>query len=287
MKENFYWIWLSKLKNLGYNRLELLLKYFGNIRNIWNATYEELLKLEKIDVSLAKEIVNSKLRENINNIAAYMKMNNVQLLNIYDKKYPKKLKSIYSPPICLYIQGNIKLLYTEMIAIIGCRQCSIYGIRSATKLSYGLAKYNKTIISGMAKGIDSVAHIGALRAKGGTIAVLGSSFDNIYPKENLKLYQNIILNNGAVISEYPPFSKIEKNNFVQRNRIISGLSNGVLVVEARKKSGTMITVDFALEQGKDVFAVPGNIDVPTSEGTNILIKEGAIPVTEAEDIIDI
>ena len=141
------------------------------------------------------------------------------------------------------------------------------------------------MISGLARGIDSYAHQGAIKAKGKTIAVLGSGLDIIYPPENAKLYKEIIMNNGAIITEYPLGSKPEKYHFPERNRIISGLSDGVLVVEAKKKSGTMITVDFALEQGREVYAIPGNISSDSSYGTNELIKEGAIPVTNVNDII--
>lgn len=206
-------------------------------------------------------------------------------LNIENKKYPEKLKQISSPPKQLYCIGNIELLNSNSIAIIGSRNFSSYGKRAAEDFSYELAKRNICIISGLARGIDSFAHIGALKAKGHTIAVLGSGFKNIYPKENEQLFEEIIKNNGLVVSEYQLDTKPLKQNFPARNRIISGLGNCVLVVEAKKNSGTNITVDFALEQGKDVYVVPGNIYSKTSDGTNFLIKEGAIPVTSFEDIL--
>ena len=169
--------------------------------------------------------------------------------------------------------------------MIGSRNCSSYGERAAKDFAYNLAKEGICIVSGLAKGIDSFSHIGALNAKGKTIAVLGSGLDNIYPKENIKLVEEIIKNNGLVISEYPLGTKPLKYHFPARNRIISGLSDSVLVVEARKNSGTNITVDFALEQGKDVFVIPGNIYSKTSDGTNFLITEGAIPVLNYKDIL--
>ena len=206
-------------------------------------------------------------------------------IDINSRFYPERLKNISSPPKQLYCLGNLELLnYKNNIAIIGSRNCSYYGERAAKDFAFNLAKNNVCIVSGLAKGIDSFSHIGALNAKGKTIAVLGSGFDNIYPKENEKLFQNIIKNDGLVITEYPLGTLALKQNFPARNRIISGLSDAVLVIEARKNSGTNITVDFALEQGKDVFVVPGNIYSKTSDGTNFLITEGAIPVLSYEDI---
>ena len=177
------------------------------------------------------------------------------------------------------------MLNQKSIAIIGCRECTRYGAENAYKFGYELAKENICVISGFAKGIDTYSHKGAVSAKGKTIAVLGCGLDIIYPPENIELYKQILIKGGAIISEYPLGSKPEKYHFPERNRIISGLSNGVLVIEAKKKSGTMITVNFALEQGREVYAVPGNISSDNSYGTNELIKEGAIPVTHVNDII--
>ena len=207
-------------------------------------------------------------------------------ININSKYYPERLRNIDDAPKELYCLGNLELLnYKNNIAMIGSRNCSSYGERAAKDFAYNLAKEDICIVSGLAKGIDSFSHIGALNAKGKTIAVLGSGLDNIYPKENIKLVEEIIKNNGLVISEYPLGTKPLKYHFPARNRIISGLSDSVLVVEARRNSGTNITVDFALEQGKDVFVIPGNIYSKTSDGTNFLITEGAIPVLNYKDIL--
>lgn len=207
-------------------------------------------------------------------------------INMNSKYYPERLKNIDDAPKELYCLGNLELLnYKNNIAMIGSRNCSSYGERAAKDFAYNLAKEDICIVSGLAKGIDSFSHIGALNAKGKTIAVLGSGLDNIYPKENMKLVESIIKNNGLVISEYPLGTKPLKQHFPARNRIISGLSDSILVVEARKNSGTNITVDFALEQGKDVFVIPGNIYSKTSDGTNFLITEGAIPVLSYKDIL--
>ena len=207
-------------------------------------------------------------------------------VNMNSKYYPERLKNIDDPPKELYCLGNLELLnYKKNIAIIGSRNCSSYGERAAKDFAYNLAKEDICIVSGLARGIDSFSHIGALKAKGKTIAVLGSGLDNIYPKENIGVFKEIIKNNGLVISEYPLGTKPLRYHFPARNRIISGISDSVLVVEARKNSGTNITVDFALEQGKDVFVIPGNIYSKTSDGTNFLITEGAIPVTSYVDIL--
>lgn len=207
-------------------------------------------------------------------------------VDINSRFYPERLRYISSPPKELFCLGNLDLLnYKRNIAIIGSRNCSSYGERVAKDFAFNLAKEDVCIISGLAKGIDSFSHIGALNACGRTIAVLGSGLDKIYPIENQELFQDIIKNNGLIITEYPLGTEPQKQHFPARNRIISGLSDSVLVVEARKNSGTNITVDFALDQGKDVFVIPGNIYAKTSDGTNYLITEGAIPVVNYQDLL--
>ena len=208
---------------------------------------------------------------------------NIDIININDQEYPEQLKNIYDYPISLYIKGNSKILNNKSIAIIGCRNASEYGMKSAQYFAYNLAQNDINIVSGLAKGKDSYAHIGAIMAKGKTIAVVGTGLDIVYPQENEKLSVNIE-KNGAIISEYPLGTKPEKMNFPARNRIISGISKGIIVVEAKKKSGTLITVDFALEQGREIFVVPGNINSENSVGTNELIKQGAQIVTTYYDV---
>lgn len=209
-----------------------------------------------------------------------------EVITINDRCYPEQLKQIYDAPKKLYVRGNKEILGGFGIAIVGCRDNTKYGELITKNLAYNLAKNGVVIISGLAKGIDSFAHIGAIYAKGKTIAVLGNSINTIYPKENEIIAQKILEYGGAIISEYPVGSKIEKKNFPARNRIISGLSQGVIVVEAKEKSGSLITADFALEQGKDIYAVPGSITSCHSAGTNNLIKDGAIPVTNYKDILN-
>lgn len=213
----------------------------------------------------------------------------IEEISIKNNKYPNQLKNIYDPPAKLYVLGNMSILNQRNFAIVGSRKATQYGKKIAMQISKELAENGLNVVSGLAIGIDSYAHLGCLQVKdaGKTIAVLGSGLDVIYPKENRKLAEQIINSGGCIISEYPIGSKIEKNNFPQRNRIISGLSEGILVVEASQKSGALITAEFGAEQGKEVFAVPGDINKEQSEGCNLLIKDGANVVTSSQDIIDI
>ena len=180
----------------------------------------------------------------------------MKIIRLGDESYPEKLKKIYMPPKQLYVLGDEKILNNFSLAVIGCRDYTEYGKKVAKNLSFNLAKRGINIISGMARGIDTFAHIGCIVGGEKTIAILGSGFDNVYPKENNELLKEIVNTGGAVITEYSPSIKPLPDNFPKRNRIISGLSDGVIVIEAREKSGTLITVDYALEQGKEVFAVP-------------------------------
>jgi len=212
----------------------------------------------------------------------------IEELSIESEEYPKQLKDIYDPPLKLYVLGNKELLKQKGIAIVGSRKCSEYGKEVALQISKQLSEAGINIISGLAVGIDSFAHLGNLQENsiGKTIAVLGSGLDKIYPKENIELARKIIKSDGCIVTEYPEGTSASKSNFPQRNRIISGLSKGVLVVEASEKSGALITADFALEQGREVFAVPGDINKETSKGTNDLIKQGAKLVTNYEEILE-
>ena len=213
-----------------------------------------------------------------------MKIEEIYLSN---EKYPKRLKEIYNPPKKIYVLGNVEILNDIGIAIVGARKATEYGKKVALKLSEDLSKRKIVIISGLAKGIDSYAHIGTLNVQNGrTIAVLGSGIKEIYPKENIELARQIIRNGGCLISEYSPDEKPNKINFPERNRIISALSKGVIVVEASEKSGALITADLALEQGREVFSVPGDIYSRTSVGTNKLIQQGAKLVTSFEDVLE-
>ena len=278
-----YWIWLSLIKNLGSKRKLKLLELYKTPEEIYKLTKEELMNINGIGEAIANDIMISKNEEILNYHIKYMKENNIKIININEREYPQALKEIYDPPISLYVKGNIEKLNNKNIGIVGCRECTTYGKKSAEYFAYNLSKQNINIVSGLAKGIDSYAHLGSLNT-GNTIAVLGNGLDIIYPKENLELANEIIKRGGTIISEYPCGTKPDKMKFPARNRIISGISSGIIVIEAKEKSGTLITVDFALEQGRDVFVVPGNINSINSVGTNDLIKQGARVVTTYEDV---
>ncbi len=287
MNNKKYWIWLSRIEGLGPIKIKKIIEKYKAPETIWKLTKEELIKIKGIGDIIANQILDTKYRENLEQYIDYMEKYHIGMITILDEDYPKKLKNIYDAPIVLYYKGNRELINSnKIIAIIGCRDCSKYGENVSKKFAYELARKGISIISGMAKGIDSAAHIGALKEKGKTIAVLGSGLDRIYPSENLKLYSEILENGGAIVSEYVIGTNANKMSFPARNRIISGLSDGVIVVEAKEKSGTLITVDFALEQGKDIFVVPGNITSDNSFGTNELIKQGAKCITCANDVLE-
>jgi DNA processing protein len=207
------------------------------------------------------------------------------ILTLGDDAYPKRLKDIYDPPALLYVKGELRREDELAVAIVGSRKTSPYGRWFTEKISQDLAGHGVTIVSGLARGIDSVAHMGALEGGGRTIAVLGCGIDVIYPSENRDLFHQIV-GHGAVLSEFPMGSRPEGGHFPRRNRVISGLSIGVVIVQASAKSGSLITAKYALEQGREVFAVPGNVGAEGSRGTNQLIKEGAKLVESSADILE-
>ena len=280
-----YWIWLSIIEKKNYTITRQLLDIYKTPEEIWKLSKKELEQLE-VEEQMIQEMTNPNYRRIVKAYILYMKEKNIQILTIKDEDYPYLLKQIYDPPSVIYIMGNKKILSQNGIAIVGSRNCSLYGQKIAKYLSYQLAKKGIHIISGLARGIDTFSHMGTLQAKGKTIAVLGSGLDVIYPPENAKLAEKIVESEGCLVSEYIVGTKPLGEHFPVRNRIISGLVSGVVVVEASEKSGSLITVDFALEQGKNVYAVPGNINSPNSLGTNALIKQGAKIVTSIEDILE-
>lgn len=207
-------------------------------------------------------------------------------ITIENSIYPQKLKEITNPPKQLYLEGNVQLLNENSIAIIGSRNCSENGKQLTRKFAYELSKQGLIIISGMAKGIDTIAHEETINAKGKTIAVLGSGFNNIFPKENSKLYKKILENEGLIISEYAPEVQVQSKQFLERNRIVSGLSIGILVIEAGYRSGTSVTAKIAKKQSRKVFVLPHEINDKYGVGTNKLIQKGAMLVTSTKDIIE-
>ncbi len=217
---------------------------------------------------------------------AFIEGNNIGALSIWDRDYPPSLKELIDPPAVLFFQGEKDaILSTHIAGIVGSRRASAYGLSAAMSFSMELASRGVVIASGMARGIDTYAHKGALKAGGRTIAIIGSGFADIYPKENTKLFGEIVSNKGAVISEFPPYMPPLRQNFPRRNRIISALSKALLVIEAAKRSGALITANFSMELGRDVFSLPGQINAQASQGTNMLIYDGAIPLLSVEDVL--
>lgn len=280
------WVWFSKITNISCKKKYMLLEHLGSPKQIRMTSKEKLKKIKILRETEIDNIYDLEHLKNIDSDLDYMQKNKIELLNCLEDKYPKLLRQIYDFPVSIYVKGSTACLNEKALAIIGCRKSTQYGSKIAYKMSYCLSREHINIVSGLAIGIDTMAHIGSINAKGKTIAVIGSGLDQIYPKENENMIEAIVNLGGAVISEYPLGSKPLKMNFPARNRIISGLCNGLLVVEAKLKSGTMITVDFALEQGKNIYSIPGNITNENSSGTNELIKQGAKLITSEKEILE-
>ena len=275
---------LNLVPEIGSIRLKKLLEIFGKPENILTASEEKLTAIEGIGQKIAHKIASLK-KEDLDKEFALAKKYGLKIITRQDEDYPENLKKIYDPPIVLYVKGALLPQDKFSLAIVGSRRASFYGLSCAEKFAHQLSKCGFTIVSGMARGIDTSSHKGALKAGGRTIAVMGSGFKHIYPNQNKGLSEEIS-RGGAVISEFPIDTLPLKQNFPQRNRVISGFCLGVLVVEAARNSGALITADFALEQGREVFALPGKIDAQTSFGTNELIKQGAKLVSNIEDILE-
>lgn len=283
-----YWIAMAKTGLVGAIRFKKLCAYFADMRHAYEAESEEFIKAglepntaEKLCLKL-KEIDPNKAWEE-------MEMENVEVVNINDDKYPKLLKEIYDAPALFFYKGNWNIINNPSLGVVGSRKISLYARQTTPYFIRELAKSGMNIISGMALGVDALAHQHAMDAGEKTIAVLGSGLDkkNIYPPHNRDLFQKMVDSGSLIISEYPIGTPPLNFNFPQRNRIISGLSLGVLVIEAGQKSGALITAKTALDQGREVFAIPGNIFQPNSCGTNELIKNGAHLVSSPNDILEI
>lgn len=275
---------LNLVTDIGSIRLHKLLEFFEKPENIFKAPLEKLMAVSGIGEKIADRVRSLK-KEDLDKELALVKKYGLKIFTQEDKEYPENLKNIPDPPIVLYVKGRLQEEDKFSIAIVGSRRASFYGLDNARKFAGDLAAKGFTVISGMARGIDTYAHRGALKQAGRTLAVMGSGFNHIYPKENKGLAEEIA-QNGAVISEFPIDTEPLKQNFPRRNRVISGLSLGVLVAEAAQNSGALITADFALEQGREVFALPGKVDSRNSFGTNGLIKQGAKLVSCVDDIIE-
>ncbi len=278
-----YWIWLANIEGLGaVSKLKALQK-FRTAEAFYNASKEEILMLKGFSERTYEKIFKSKDEQKIIAQEEFMKTNDIKYINFFDDEYPENLRKIYDMPITLFYKGEIGLLKKMCVAIVGSRNASKYGVNGAYSIGKELGKAGYVVVSGVARGIDTFSHKGCLEGGGMTIGVLGCGIDIIYPAENEDLYKRIS-DTGLLISEYPVGMRPFRENFPMRNRIISGISDKIIVIEAALKSGTMITVECALEQGKDVYAVPGNISSNLSAGTNNLIKDGAGVYTCVEDL---
>ncbi len=284
MEDLIDWLTLRAVRGVG-NRLFIeLIKRFGEPQNVFKASRAELMEVDRVDQGLASRIFGQKPTQDVITDLRLVRENGAKLVSFLNPDYPPLLREIHDPPPLLYIYGNLRSA-PPIIAIVGSRNATSYGCSVTTRLSGDLAARGFVVASGMARGIDSAAHAGALSAGGETIAVLGCGLGTVYPAENKKLFQRIC-NHGAVISEFPFLAPPEAHHFPIRNRIISGLSLGTVIVEATHKSGSLITARLAAEQGREVFAVPGSVASFKSMGTHSLIKEGAKLVEHVNDIID-
>lgn len=283
MNDTKYWVALSLVSELGARRIRLLYDHFGSAKAAFGAAKSDLsrsgLPARAVAVLLAE-------REKIDPDIQWTNLleQGYNVITLADQHYPGPLRQIYDPPALLFYRGELSVLEAPCVAIVGSRKATAYGRTAAARLAADLAHAGVVVISGMARGIDTCAHQGALHGGGLTAAVLGCGLDICYPPENLRLREKIV-RTGVLLSEFPPRTEPKAQHFPQRNRIISGLSLATIVVEATEKSGALITADCALEQGREVFAVPGSINSPYSRGCHKLLKEGAAILEEASDVL--
>ncbi|OGP30845.1 MAG: DNA protecting protein DprA [Deltaproteobacteria bacterium GWC2_42_11] len=279
-----FWIGLNHIDGISRRVYKSLIQRFGSAGAVFSASVEELSTVEGFKKGAILAIKRFNEWRDVEEEIRLIEHHKISVITIRDNNFPQNLLAIDDPPPYLYAKGSIFKEDNTAVAVVGTRNPSYYGVRMAEDIAMGLAYAGVNVVSGLARGIDSAAHRGALRGKGRTIAVLGCGIDIVYPPENKKLFEEITLN-GAVVSEFPIGTPPAPQNFPMRNRIISGMSLGVLVVEASMGSGSLITANLALEYGRDVFALPGAITSEKSKGTNKLIKEGAKLVESVDDIL--
>jgi DNA processing protein len=277
------WLALRMIPNLGNITYKRLVQRFGDPATVFEAKLDDLLEIEGLTLQTAKRIFGRAWEGSPQDELMAVEKSGIRLITMADSSYPEDLREIHDPPPLLYLRGHDIPSDRTMVAVVGSRNPSHYGLKVTEEICQALAQRNIGVVSGMAKGIDSAAHRGCLRGRGFTIAVLGSGMDIIYPESNTNLF-NHIAEKGSVLTEFPLGTPPEAWNFPTRNRVISGLSKGVVVVEASKRSGSLITASLALEQGREVLAVPGSIESFKSTGTHLLIKQGAKLVENADDI---
>jgi DNA processing protein len=284
MDSKAYWVGFNLVKGIGAVRLKSLLDYFGSLEIAWQAPADQLRA-----IGLPPKVLENLLRVrrdcSLGTIWENIQQREIKVFTWEDEGYPSQLREIDQPPPVLYVRGTFTPEDDWSVAVVGTRRVTVYGRQVAEELGLFLANHGLTVVSGLARGVDRIAHEAALKGNGRTIAVLGSGVDRIYPPEHQKLAEQIIAQ-GAVISDYPLGTEPDGVNFPPRNRIISGLSRAVTVIEASEESGALITAKFAAEQGREVFSVPGSIYAPQSKGTNRLIRDGAHPLIHFEDILD-
>jgi len=279
------WLALSLIPGLGSVLIKRLLDRFKTPEAVFRAPVKELSGIEGLGEKVVGEIQKGPQKKMVERELSLLGGVGGRIVTLKDEDYPKRLKDIYDPPALLYVRGELKREDELAVAIVGSRKTAPYGRWITEKIGEDLARHGVTVVSGIARGIDSLAHKGAIQGGGRTIGVLGCGVDVIYPSENRSLFHQII-EHGAILSEFPMGSPPEGGHFPKRNRIISGLSLGVVVVQASAESGSLITAGCALEQGREVFAVPGNVGAEGSRGTNQLIKDGAKLVESSEDILE-
>lgn len=285
-----YLKFLLSVEGIGPQKIFSILSRYGNYESFSESSAAGLMHLDGISVTLAGKLLHAKhtyrnFIETTENEAEKLRRINAEVITFWDEEYPELLKQIYYPPIMIYRKGSYIKQDKSSVAVVGTRNPTNYGRITAEKFASDLARNNICVVSGLARGIDSIAHESSLKSGGRTIAVIGSGLDIIYPPENKKLFERIA-ENGAVFSEYEPGTKPDAQNFPRRNRIISGLSLGTLVIETRINGGALQTAEYALDQSREIFAVPGNLNSPQSEGPNMLIQRSSAKlVTKCEDIL--
>jgi DNA processing protein len=285
MDSRLYWVGFSLVKGIGSVRFQALLDYFGDLQMAWHAP-ASALQSAGLSSKVVENLLALRASVSLEQVWEKIQAQGIQVFILEDDAYPRRLKEISQPPPVLYLRGELCPEDEWAVAVVGTRRITSYGRQVAEEVAATLARSGITLISGLARGVDGVAHQAALNAGGRTLAVLGCGVDRVYPPENRRLAEQI-LSRGALLSDYPPGTPPESTNFPPRNRIISGLSMGVVVVEAGVTSGALITASFAADQGREVFAVPGNINAPQSVGANRLIQNGAHPLLDPQEILEV
>ena len=285
MDPRVYWVGWNLVKGIGAVRFQALLDYFGDAQSAWEAS-PDALKSAGIHSKIVDHFLQIRHSVDLEKIWGKIFDLGAEVLTWDDERYPRRLKDIDQPPPVLYLRGTLQAEDEWAVAIVGSRRITAYGRQVAEELADFLARNGVTVVSGLARGVDAVAHRAALQAGGRTLAILGSGLDRIYPPEHRQLAAEVSAS-GALISDYPLGTPPEGVNFPPRNRIISGLSLAVVIVEAGETSGALITASFAAEQGREVFAIPGNIFAPQCKGTDRLIQQGARPLLQYEDVLEV